>query len=371
VTLLPPATPALVVDLDTVTAQVNRIRAAFGDIDIHYAVKANPLPALLPHLAALGVSFDVASPAEVRMAVTAGADMRGVIYAHPVKPSPAIRSAARAGVRRFAVDTVSEAVKIGLQAPGSHVFVRLAVPAIDAAFPLTGKFGADPEHVPGIVAAAAAAGLTVDGISFHVGSQTTNAKAWTAAMEVTARVLADVYATTGLQLGWIDIGGGLPAPHPGQQTLDLADVAHTVREGAAGIGWPVRFACEPGRFLVAEAGTMFTSVIDIVERDGVRWVFLDTGIYHGLHEAGPDGRFSFPVTVIGAARPGPVTPAVLTGPTCDSSDRLAGTYPLPPLQEGDRLTIGVAGAYPIPNPFNGFDTPGQWVASGGRLHPAT
>jgi ornithine decarboxylase len=365
----PPETPALVVDLDVVTTKVAAIREAFGPVDIHYAVKANPMPVLLAHLRSLGVGFDVASPQEIDLVLAAGAAPDTVVYAHPVKAAAAIVHAADRHVARFAVDSVSEVRKIARVAPASSVFVRLSVPAIGAAIPLLHKFGCTPTEAVAVVAAALEAGLHVDGVSFHVGSQTTEPTAWEAAFAVVDEVLRAAQKTCGTQLHWVDIGGGLPAPHPGQDRLDLEDVAQVVAEGRASLPWPVQLACEPGRFLVAEAGTLHTSVIDVVVRGQDRWVFTDAGVYHGLFEGRADGRLQFPIAPHCQPRPGAWTPAVVTGPTCDSSDRLDDVYLLPPLAEGDRLVVGCAGAYPLTTGFNGFTDPTEWVSDTTGLRP--
>src|SRR5207247_1342415 len=137
----------------------------------HYAVKANPHPAVLSVLVQAGSSFDVASPAEVVACLEAGATAEQLVYSNPIKRRADLRVAYRLGVRQYVVDCRSELPKVAEEAPGSQLLCRLVTSGIGSDWPLSRKFGCTPEECIEILTAAVELGLDVAGIAFHVGSQ--------------------------------------------------------------------------------------------------------------------------------------------------------------------------------------------------------
>jgi ornithine decarboxylase len=349
-------TPYLDFDLAYAVAAYRRLDAALPGTALHYAVKANPDPILLAALAAAGCRFDVASPAEVSAAVMAGARPRDLVYSNPVKRREDIRFAARLGVDLFVVDSPGEVAKVAEAAPGSRVLCRLVTSGEGSDWPLSRKFGCSTGEAITILRDAARLGLRAEGISFHVGSQQRDPEAWAGPIGAAAAVFEALRAD-GLDPRLLDLGGGFPARLddgcPPPEAYGGAIERHLAT--AFGGRRPTTIA-EPGRGIAADAGVLVTTVVGVVQRAGVRWVFLDAGVFTGLVETlGEAIRYPLASDV-----PGPTGSCVLCGPTCDSVDVLyQDTMVELPLAmaEGDQVRFHCAGAYTATYStvgFNGF-----------------
>jgi ornithine decarboxylase len=229
--------------------------------------------------------------------------------------------------------------------------------------PSEGKFGVDVPVALSLLRGAAARGLIPYGVTFHVGSQTTDPTAWDGAIEHSAQVMSGLLED-GIRLHMLDIGGGFPAAYVAYSPRP-ADFAKHIRAALDRyLPYSVDLVAEPGRALVAEAGTMVTTVIGIAERLGRRWVHLDVGAFNGMMEALETGnRLRYPVS--DSRRSATLTPYHLTGPSCDSQDTVLHDAPLSDtIAIGDTVYIHSAGAYTTgyASRFNGFDVPATVVA---------
>lgn len=363
-----PQTPCIVLDLDVAEAAWRGLSQAFPDALIHYAVKANPAPALLARLAGLGSGFDAASWAEIEGCLAAGAAPERISFGNTVKASVEIARAHAAGIALYAVDSEAELRKVARAAPGRGVYVRVAVENAGAAWPLAGKFGTTPEEAGRLLRLAAILGLRAEGISFHVGSQQTDPQAYAAAIDRVARVFTDL-RHEGLPMGLLNLGGGFPIDFgggvPGPEAFAAAAFEACRRHFSN--DWP-RLMIEPGRAVVGPAGVFASSVVlaDRREPGGARWVYLDAGRFQGLAETEGEAI----AYALETSRDGDGAPRVetaLAGPTCDGIDVLyrAGRYRLPEtLAEGDRVLLRGAGAYTWTYAafgFNGFAPPALHV----------
>lgn len=351
------STPRLVMDLDRVSAAYRAMSTAMPDVAVHYAVKCNPHPRVVGHLAGLGCGFEIASAAELQQLLALGVPVAEVLFSNPVKPESHIALAFAAGVRRFAFDSADELAKLGRSAPGASVYVRLAVPDLLSEVPSEGKFGVDLGTAAQLLLAARDRGLDPHGVSFHVGSQTLHPRAWAAPLEMVGE-LTDKLATEDVRLSLVDLGGGFPARYD-VEPPPIEDYAAVITAGLAALRYPVQAVIEPGRALVAEAGTLIATVIGVADRLGQRWVHLDVGAFNGLMESLETGRqLRFPVRdeLESLAR----RRYRLTGPTCDSQDSILFDVELSQeLATGDRVHLGNAGAYTTvyASAFNGFEPP--------------
>jgi ornithine decarboxylase len=342
-------TPLLVLDPAVVADRFRALTGAFPGAGIRYAVKACPEPAVLRVLAALGSGFDVASPAEVRLALAAGGDPARFCYGNPVRSPAHVADAYAAGVREFVTDSIEDLRVLAERAPGARVLVRLLVSDAGSATPMLAKFGASAAEATRLLRMAPALGMGAAGVAFHVGSQQVRPAAFAEA----TKAALDVAAAAGVGRPVLDVGGGFPVeyrePVPG-----LAEFA------AAVAGHGADLLLEPGRVLVAEAGVIRSSVLRVSRRPGVddrRWVYLDIGRYQGLAETEGEA-IAYRLRVPG--RGGPEEPVVLSGPTCDGDDVLYRHTPCPlplSLAAGDPVDLLAAGAYTASYAsvgFNGF-----------------
>ncbi len=356
-TALPP-TPFLELDIDVAVSRYRAMSAALPGVAVHYAVKANPHPDLLAALVTAGCNVDVASPAEVRAALAAGASADDLIYSNPVKRRDHITESAALGVRVFVVDSLPEVHKVAEAAPGTAVVCRLVTSGAGSDWPLSRKYGCSVPQAVEILRTAAVLGLDPAGVSFHVGSQQRDPQAWRSPIAAAASVFQTLQGD-GLRPWLLDLGGGFPARHEGD-TPELATYAEVIEDQLArsfGATRP-RVLVEPGRGIVGDAGAVVSTVIAVVQRGEARWVYLDAGVYTGLVETLDEAiRYRLETSADG----GPTGACVLAGPTCDSADVL---YQVDPVQlplalaEGDIVRIESAGAYTSCYStvgFNGFD----------------
>ena len=351
--------PTLVVDLDRVEESYRALAAGLRGARIHYAVKANPEPAVIRRLAACGARFDAASRAEIELCLAAGAAPSGISFGNTVKRAADIAMAHEAGIDLFAADAGEELEKIAAHAPGARVFIRLLVEHSDADWPLTRKFGCPAEAAVPLMQQARRLGLRPAGISFHVGSQTRAASMWRRQLEEAAEVWHAARAE-GIDLRVLNLGGGFPAFYGDPVQEPLAYGAEVMGMVRALFGAPDCVMAEPGRALVAEAGVIAAEVLLVARKratDIARWVYLDIGKFSGLAETIDEAiRYQFETTADGGA----TGPCILAGPSCDSADVLYEKRPvqLPQaLKAGDKVRIRASGAYTSSYSsvgFNGF-----------------
>jgi len=351
-------------DLASVARAYREMASALPGVTLHYAMKCNPFRPMLTLLRSAGCQFEIASAIELEELLAIGVDPAEVLYSNPVKPVSHIRRAYAAGVRQFAFDSVEELAKLAEAAPGAAVFVRLAAFEMDSDVPSEGKFGVDAGTAATLLASARDLGLRPYGISFHVGSQMMYPSAWRAPMAAVGEIMSKL-ATDSIYLEMVDVGGGFPARYSAKPP-PLTEYGQVIAAGLAALPYPVRAVAEPGRALVAEAGTLVTTVVGTATRLGKRWVHLDVGAFNGLMESLETGnQLRFPVwdSLESPAR----QLCHLTGPTCDSQDTIVFDVELSAeLSAGDRVYLGSAGAYTTvyASSFNGFDPPSIRCVSG-------
>jgi ornithine decarboxylase len=356
-------TPFAAIDLVTVRERYTALVDAFaGRVGVRYAVKCNPEPAVLGVVTEAGGGFEIASAPELDLLLALGVDPGLVLYSNPVKPPAHVRRTFDAGVRQFAVDCVSEVRKVAENAPGSRVFARVRVDDTRSRFPLSAKFGLPVEDAANLLLIARDHGLEACGLTFHVGSQCTDAGAWARAIDALAPVMRKL-AQRGVMLDLLDIGGGFPAWY-GEPIRPLSEIAGRTLAALDRLPYvPAEVLCEPGRAVVAEAAVIVATVIGRESRLGRDWIYLDVGAYNGLMEAAQTrGSWQFPLQTSRGTPRGRVVSCTVTGPTCDSSDTLLNDADLPAdIEIGDRVYIGSAGAYSLcyASSFNGFDPPAR------------
>lgn len=324
--------------------------------DVLYAVKTNPEPHVLTTLWKSGVRhFDVASLTEARTVARLLPGAKSY-FMHPVKSREAIAEAYfKLGIRDFSLDSHDELQKIlevTRHADDLGLYVRLSIPNDKAAYQLAGKFGVKLEEASSLMVATRKAAKRF-GLCFHVGSQCMDPVAYA----TTLGHVRDLLITTDVKLDVLDIGGGFPSAYPGMMPPSLASYMEVIRQSLADLPVPAgcQVLCEPGRALVAEAGS---AVVRVELRKGNK-LYLNDGAFGSLFDAAYT-EFRFPVKAMRLGQPvfaGNEEAFSFFGPTCDSMDVIAGPYLLPAdIREGDYIEIGQLGAYgkTMQTAFNGF-----------------
>jgi ornithine decarboxylase len=352
--------PCLVVDLEVIRENYLAFAKALPDTRVFYAVKANPAPEILKLLAELGSSFDTASIGEIDLVLAAAATADRISFGNTIKKERDVARAYELGVRLFAADCESEVEKIARAAPGSKIFCRILCDGTGAEWPLSRKFGCAPELAPKVLEHAHRLGLIAHGISFHVGSQQNDVKAWEKALATAGAIFRDM-SERGINLAMVNLGGGFPARYlkevPKVQVYGRAIFRALRKHFGNRIPETI---IEPGRGLVGDAGLIEAEVVLISKKaddDAVRWVYLDIGKFGGLAET-MEEAIRYPIRT--PKDGGKLTPCIIAGPTCDSADVLYEKTPylLPvSLEIGDKVLIEAAGAYTTTYSsvaFNGF-----------------
>lgn len=356
-------TPFLAVSRHKLSINFHQLKSALPVSGIHFAVKSNPDVAVLRVLAELGAKFEIASTYELDVLQQIGLEPGEILFSNPVKSAASVRLAYAAGVRSFAVDSFSEIEKISENAPGSNIFIRLLVNDFSSKIPLSKKFGIHPSEAVDAAVYAVDRGLVPLGLTFHVGSQCTSTDLWDFALQSCGKVMRALLEKN-IRLHALNIGGGFPVEY-NEPVPEIGEIGvvleHAMKEY---LPYKIQLLAEPGRYLVAEAGTLVTSVIARSVRSGKNWIYTDTSAFHGLLETMPcQGQIQYPIAVLGDAGDDESKRKaryIITGPTCDYLDTYANNVLLPiDITENSLLAISVTGAYTVPfaSYFNGFPPP--------------
>ena len=355
-------TPLFVVDHDELRRNYAMFRKYLPRIQVYYAVKANSDPAIVRTFYRAGASFDVASMPEFENVYDNIKHLPAkerqdwiwdkIIYANPIK---AIETLKQLDQYKPLVtyDNYEEIKKIKRHAPHAGLALRLMVPNTGAMVELSSKFGASPGEAVDMILEADRVGLTVEGISFHVGSQTTNFGNYVAAINLAANIFKEARDRGYTKMNLLDIGGGFPAPYDAsvKPFRELANVIN--RELDRLFPRDIQILAEPGRFLCATAATAVSKIIGKAVRDGKLRYYINDGVYHTFSGV----IFDHCQYHLKAFKKGPTQICSVFGPTCDALDVVSMAENLPDnLEIGDLLYSEQIGAYSHASStyFNGF-----------------
>ncbi len=332
--------PLFIIDLQRVRQQYRRLAAALPGVDLHYALKPLPHGSVIHALREEGAFFDLATNGEVDLVRRLGVDAQRCIHTHPIKRDSDIRTAQSFGVTRFVVDNPDELRKFVKFRNRASLLIRVSFRSPDAVCDLSKKFGCAPEAVAELLALAADLRVKVEGLSFHVGSQSAGSDMHVHAINV-CRDLIQQAARSGHALTTLDIGGGFPVDYA-QRSLPIEEFCAPIRAALGTLDPAVRVIGEPGRYIAAPAAIAVSSVMGRALRDGLWWYYLDDGLY-GSYSGQMYDHASYPVEAVAAT--GETHPSVLAGPTCDSIDVITESIDLPKLDVADLVIGRNMGAY--------------------------
>ena len=346
--------PTWVLSANCIRGRLRQLQDAMAPLPmhIHYAVKANDHLAVLRLMAQGGAGADVVSGGEMQRALRAGIPASDIVFSGVGKSAPELRDALQAGVGQINAESAEELAMLSAIASSMNTTARVALrinPDVDAgthAKITTGradnKFGIAYDDAAALYAhAAALPGLHPVGLALHIGSQIMSMTPYRAAYARTAALVRNLRAA-GHAVDVVDCGGGLGVPYRNEPAGTPAAFAGAIRTAFAGLD--LRLAIEPGRWLVAPAGVLLTSVILSKTTAGRRFVVLDAAMNDLARPAMYDAWHGIiPVSAVDALRP--ALPADLVGPVCESGDTFARGRALPLLDADARLAILDAGAY--------------------------
>ncbi|RBP50857.1 type III PLP-dependent enzyme [Arenicella xantha] len=332
--------PLLIFNAQVLRNQFKALQSALPEVDLYYAVKAHPDPEIIHVIDQLGGGFDIASAGEMNLLLAHKISGRRTIHTHPIKKDQEIRDALRFGATTFVVDNLHELKKLVPYRSRVGVLLRVSFRSAAAMVDLSKKFGCAPEEVEQLVKDADDLGIHIKGLSFHVGSQCTDASKHVEAIEKCHQLMQEINATANKPLSILDIGGGFPADYE-LQGIDINAFCAPIRAALAQLPQDWHLIAEPGRYLIAPAVTSVTTVAGKSKRNGYHWYYLDDGIY-GSYSGQLFDHAIYPLEVF---RDGEHYPSIIAGPTCDSIDVVAENISMPELEIGDLLIGHQMGAY--------------------------
>jgi diaminopimelate decarboxylase len=354
-------TPFYAYSRDLLRARVAHLRQALpAAVKLHYAMKANPMPAVVQYMAGLVEGIDVASAGELKVALDAGADPAEISFAGPGKRDPELRQAVAAGVL-VNVESMRELPVLAAASQALGLPARVAV-RVNPDFELKGsgmkmgggpkQFGVDTEVVPDMLAFIAREGLAFEGFHLYAGSQNLRAESICEAQQRSYELALRLAQHAQSPVKFLNLGGGFGIPYfPGEQRLDLAPIGDNlgsiVQRAAAELP-QAHIVIELGRYLVGEAGIYVARIVDRKVSRGQVYLVTDGGLHHHLSASGNFGqvvRKNYPATIGNRMGQGATENASIVGPLCTPLDLLADRMDLPAAQVGDLAVVFQSGAY--------------------------
>lgn len=355
------STPFYAYDRALLTKRVESLRQHLPPrVHLHYAIKANPMPAVVEHLAAQVDGLDVASGGELKVALASGMKPGAISFAGPGKSDTELTAAVTAGIT---INVESDRELTRVSAIGSRLNVRPRVAVrVNPDFELKSsgmkmgggpkQFGIDAEQVPAILDRIGRLDLDFRGFHIFCGSQNLRAEAIMEAQEKTLELAAQLAKSAPAAICVLNIGGGFGIPYfPGEKPFDLAAVGNNLSrllDNIASILAQAEIVIELGRYLVGESGIYVCRVIDRKISRGQVFLVTDGGLHHHLAASGNFGqiiRKNYPVVVgnkvVGSEREN----ASVVGPLCTPLDLLADNMELAKADVGDLIVVFQSGAY--------------------------
>lgn len=356
------STPFFAYDRQLITERVELLRATLPNrIDLSYAIKANPMPAVVQHLSGLVDSFDVASSAEMLVALDTPKPPHRISFAGPGKSTAELTQAIAAGVT-VELESAGEASRMVMIRERLGVRPRVAV-RVNPDFQVKGsgmrmgggpqQFGVDAEDVPALLRDLAQSDLEFLGLHIFAGSQNLHAEILCEAQRRTVELALRLAEASPMPVRYLNLGGGFGIPYfDRDEPLDLAAIGenlHGLLADAILPGLPgARVVIELGRYITGESGFYVTRVVDRKQSRGKTFLVVDGGLHHQLAASGNFGqaiRRNYPVAIGGRSADEETEVVSVVGRLCTPLDLLADNVPLPRADVGDLVVVFMAGAY--------------------------
>lgn len=354
-------TPFYAYDRGLVTERVALLRGHLpSGIKVHYAMKANPMPALVEHLARRVDGLDVASGGELRVALDAGANPHDISFAGPGKSESELAQAVSAGIL-LNVESLREIELLAELSRRMSTPARVAVRVNpDFELKLSGmrmgggpkQFGIDAEAVPQALEMIGRLGLAFEGFHIFSGSQNLKAQAICESQQKTVELAIRLSEGAPRPVRVLNIGGGFGIPYfPGDEPLDLVPIGVNLRDVAARAKAALpdaQLVLELGRYLVGEAGIYVCRVIDRKISRGQVFLVTDGGLHHHLAASGNFGqviRKNYPVAIGNKVQGSRRETVSVVGPLCTPLDLLGDRMELAEAHPGDLVVVFQSGAY--------------------------
>ncbi len=373
------STPFFAYDRGLITSRIGYLRSILpADVKLSYAVKANPMAAVVQHLAGLVDAFDVASAYEMKTALDTPVHANNISFAGPGKTTAELTQAVAAGVT-IEMESANEAARVADIGHKLGIRPRVAF-RVNPDFQVKGsgmrmgggpqQFGIDVEQVPDLLKTLRVADLDLLGFHVFAGSQNLHADILCEALTRNVALLMRLADQSPWPVRYLNLGGGFGIPYSEKdQPLDLVPVGAKLKELIDGEIRPqlpdARVTIELGRYIVGESGVYVTRVVDRKVSRGRTYLVVDGGMHHQLAASGNLGqviRRNYPVVIGNRMQESEREAVSVVGCLCTPLDLLADNVMLPPAEIGDLVVIFQAGAYGLtasPTAFLGHPMPAE------------
>jgi diaminopimelate decarboxylase len=354
-------TPFYVYDRNIMTRKVETLRESLPEgLHLHYAMKANPMPAVVQHLSQLTDGIDVASVAEMQVALNTGIDPLTISFAGPGKTDAELKSAVAAGII-INMESEGEMERIAQIGDAISVLPNVSI-RVNPDFELKTSgmkmgggpkpFGVDAERVPDMLQRCGQLNLNFKGFHIFSGSQNLRPEAIIEAQTKTFALAYRLAEFAPQPITWLNIGGGLGIPYfPGEATLPLNEIAENlkplIKEAQERLP-EAEIVMELGRYFVGEAGLYVSEVVECKESRGEKYAITNGGLHHHLSASGNFGqiiRKNYPVCIANRVTSQTTEKVNIVGPLCTPLDIIADKTVLPEVCIGDLIAVYQSGAY--------------------------
>jgi ornithine decarboxylase len=370
-------TPFFLFDLDQIASNVDLFRQTVMSDKFFYAVKCNSLPEVLKTIKDSGGSFEVNNYFELMNAISTGIKPDEVINSSPITSSEDVSAMFRLGVNYFAFDSKSQIEILKRNAPGANVYLRIYSTNEGSKFDLSKKLGATVDETPYLLKYAKDSGLSIKGITFHVGSQCSSPYNWKSGIRECGKIFKKFP-----ELEMINVGGGFPIQY-GKEVPSLTDITQVIKDSISENfnKKPIIYA-EPGRCIVGDAAIFCTKVTHLDKNVQLSRVVVDGSVFSGLIEIieNENGNgFYYPTETDSNKEKTQIYR--ISGATCAGTDIIAKEIMLPKLhadfdnpRNSSRLFLHNTGAYTTEyitighnSGFNGAKIPDVYFMKDGKI----
>lgn len=354
-------TPFYAYDRSVISQKISQFRSAMpNSLKLHYALKANPMPALVDFLTRQVDGLDVASGKELNVALNSGMPSQKISFAGPGKQIKELEMAVASEVT-INIESFTELERITQICEQTGIRAKVAV-RVNPDFELKSsgmkmgggaqQFGIDAELVIDMLSKIKQNDLSYQGLHIFNGSQNLNADSIKLAHQNIFALATRLQRGCEMPVLSLNIGGGLGIPYfPGEQLLQIDSIGEALAMHTSRFSeefGDTEIAMELGRYLVGESGIYVAEISDIKKSRGTTFVIADGGLHHHLSASGNFGqviRKNYPVAIGNKMVHTEQYPVQVVGPLCTPLDLMANKYELPKVEIGDLLVIYQSGAY--------------------------
>jgi ornithine decarboxylase len=351
-------TPFLLLDKSLIKSGYQKLKKFLPSVTMYYALKALSDINVIEVLNGAGSFFDIASTGEIEVVKNAGIGAEKCLYSHPCKKDSDIESAINFGCKEFVFDNEDELYKFLPYSSQITLILRVAFDNNKAVVELSKKFGCETSIAMDLLKKAKEMGLKVEGVAFHVGSQSIVSEVFCRAIEFCNSLIEDSKQNNIANITTLDIGGGFPVEYK-NVVVDYDNFFSQIRESLKILPDYIRVIAEPGRILVAPSVTAVSSVVGFAKRNNINCYYLDDGLY-GSYSGALYDHANYCLTYLKNSEikhncnensnensNTQMFVSMLFGPTCDSIDVVSNAINLPKLSKGDFIIGRNMGAYTL------------------------